>query len=180
MIASRDTRAAPWQERFWRYVPDERPADACWEWQGTRSENGYGYLAGDGGGSPRIRAHRASWVIHFGAIPPGRVVCHRCDNRACVNPAHLFIGTQGDNLADMAAKGRGGAGLFTAEHNPRRRLSDAEIVAMRERVAAGEPHLTIAHDFGVGRDYVSAVAIGTRRRAAGGPLTERKARKARP
>lgn len=96
----------PWQERFWRFVPDPRPV-ACWEWAGERDKKGYGVLMIDPAPPQRYRqAPRASWEIHNEPIPPGKVICHRCDNPPCVNPAHLFIGTQQDNIADMIAKGR--------------------------------------------------------------------------
>lgn len=75
----------------------------CWEWMGTKNPNGYGRF------SSRYfstQAHRASWEIFVGPIPDGLFICHKCDNKSCVNPEHLFLGTQHDNMQDMAQKGR--------------------------------------------------------------------------
>jgi hypothetical protein len=165
------TRAAPWQIRFWRFVPEPRDRDTCWPWTGHRNEHGYGYLGLDGGTTGNIRAHRASWILHHGLIPPGTVICHRCDNRACVNPDHLFIGTQSENLRDMVEKGRAGAGVFTAtDSNPRRVLTDAQVRDIRERAAAGELNTAIAASYGITRRYVTPLIRGHRRVEAGGPI----------
>jgi hypothetical protein len=97
----------PVSERFWRYV--SKPVlEGCWEWTGAKDQSGYGRLASrtPDGRRTTVMAHRVSWEIHHGPIPPGLNPCHRCDNRGCSNPDHLFLGTQKDNVHDAIAKGR--------------------------------------------------------------------------
>lgn len=80
------------------------PNSGCWLWSGAPGSGGYGVVKYDGRNQ---KAHRVSWALHTGAMPPrDRKVCHRCDTPACVNPGHLWLGTQQDNIADMVAKGR--------------------------------------------------------------------------
>lgn len=92
-------------ERFWPKVDRTGGPDDCWLWKARRLPSGYGMLRGDEGRD--VYAHRFSWEIHSGqAIPDGWVICHKCDNPPCVNPAHLFLGTVLDNNRDCIAKGR--------------------------------------------------------------------------
>ena len=98
---------APIVDRLWAKV-DRRGPEECWPWTGARRGRGYGHLGSGGRGQPSIAAHRAVFTLTHGPIPPGMVVCHTCDNRICCNPAHLWLGTQRDNLMDMIAKGRHG------------------------------------------------------------------------
>lgn len=90
------------EERFWSYV--DTTGD-CWEWTGGQIRMGYGHFK-PGGQRGTVKAHRFSWQLAFGQIPDGLFVLHHCDNPPCVRPAHLFLGTHLDNMADKKAKGR--------------------------------------------------------------------------
>lgn len=95
----------PLEQRFWMGV---QKSDGCWLWTKATS-SGYGVLGAGGShekGARMVYAHRLSWELHNGPIPDGLWVLHHCDNPPCVNPAHLFIGNQGDNMRDMFSKGR--------------------------------------------------------------------------
>lgn len=93
------------EARFWAKVAVAGP-DECWEWTASKTQHGYGQIMVTASPRKITRAHRAAWVLTCGPVPDGMVVCHRCDNPGCCNPAHLFVGTQLDNIADMVAKGR--------------------------------------------------------------------------
>lgn len=105
------------EEKFWRQVSKEGPtliADSpCWMWIGYRDMNGYGKMRFFG---PDLKSHRISWMIHFGIISGGHCVCHRCDNPSCVNPDHLWLGTNVENTADKVAKGRQAKGTRITEN----------------------------------------------------------------
>lgn len=123
-------------DRFWEKV---QKTDECWLWTGAiNSSNGYG----------RIRhnkyTHRVSYEFHFGAIPKGLFVCHRCDNPPCVRPDHLFLGTPGDNMRDMHSKQRQACGSQRS-----RLLTEDQVAAIRQRYAAGERQCVLAREYTV-------------------------------
>lgn len=99
------TRApASLEERFWRHV---RKTDSCWLWVGSSKDGrGYGQIGSGGRGGKLILVHRLSYIMHKGEIPDGMFVMHACDNPRCVNPEHLSVGTNSDNINDAIAKGR--------------------------------------------------------------------------
>lgn len=99
--------------------------DECWLWKGTPRGNGYGCVRHEG---RMLNSHRLSYEIHKGFIPDGMLVCHTCDNRMCVNPNHLFLGSYEDNYRDAKRKDRHTRG----ERSGNRKLSDSDALAIRE------------------------------------------------
>lgn len=99
----------PIEERFWPKVAKRGPKE-CWLWTGAEHGHGYGGISILGQSIP---AHRVSWALAHGPVPPGKWVLHRCDTPRCVNPAHLFLGDHQGNMNDMATKGRGRLGVLT-------------------------------------------------------------------
>ena len=110
-----------WKDDFWDEVPDvmDDGNDDCWEWKGQRDRDGYGVFNKDG---KHLRANIVGYEIQNGPIPEGHFVMHRCDNPPCVRGSHLRTGTNAQNLADMAAKGRARGGRKTKDgQEPRNR-----------------------------------------------------------
>lgn len=131
-------------ERFWEQTIPE-PNTGCWLWMGNVKPTGYGNTKRDG---KTISAHRMAWFIARGPLPPRTVdVCHRCDVRCCVNPAHLFLGTRADNLHDMWRKGRGHK--VRGEKHGRHRLQPEQVLAIRAECARGVSQYALAERFGV-------------------------------
>lgn len=128
----------------------------CWLWTGGHvPSTGYGQIQTAG---EKWGAHRASYAVFCAPIPKGLQVLHRCDVRACVNPAHLFLGTPADNMADMVAKGRGRVPV--GEQNGAAKLRADMIPTIRARLAAGEGCRAIGADYGVTDGVINAIRRG--------------------
>ena len=122
----------------------------CWIWQDAKCKDGYGKFQPVKGTTER--AHRASWRIHNGAVPSGMLCLHRCDVRACVNPAHLFLGTQKDNIADMIKKGRRG--------RPNAKINLAKATEIKQALASGVSGAVISRDLGITKAIVYSIKYG--------------------
>jgi len=140
--------------RFWRFVDKSAGPDACWIWKGAFDGRGYGVF---GLSRPRrvIKAHRFALL---GSDPAEVCVLHRCDVTACVNPAHLFMGTRADNNLDKLAKGREARG----ERHGQAKLTEVQVQDIRARRAAGASCRSIAVEFQVSRSAVGLIATGKR------------------
>lgn len=129
--------------------------NGCLEWTGALKDNGYGEISIDG---KTCRTHRVSYQLFRGAIPNGLFVCHTCDNRKCVNPSHLFLGTNQDNMQDAEQKGRrvilGGEKHFNAK------LTSAQVGEIREMRKEGNTYNAIAAKFGISSQHVARIVNG--------------------
>ena len=147
--------------RFWSKVNKSAPG-GCWEWTAYTSR-GYGRFWLNGVHNP---AHRISWEMANGPIPPGSgyhgtCVLHKCDNRKCVNPDHLFLGTQKDNVQDMVMKGRKAQPF--GELNGQCTITDMQVLVIRA-YGAWMTHQSLADTFGVGRSTISNIINHKRRK----------------
>lgn len=133
---------------FWSKVAVTANSDKCWEWQASISRKGYGRTSL----YRRMRpAHRHAWELTYGTIPSDLCVLHKCDNRKCCNPRHLFLGTYQDNMDDMVAKGRDRHGEMNHNHI----LTRLQVVEIRERYQLGNiSQREIAIEYGVGETTI--------------------------
>ena len=136
------------EERLWSRVRIGAPNE-CWPYVKENGEipEGYGQTKLNGAG---IAASRAAWILTRGPIPPKQLVCHKCDNRACCNPEHLFLGDHHDNSIDARRKGRAGFG-------GKKKL---DVLLIRAWLADGYPHKAIAQAFGVHPVTISKISCG--------------------
>lgn len=124
------------------YIPV--PESGCWLWVGSVGQSGYGRF-NTGVKGKMVPAHRLSYEMRNGPIPPGMFICHKCDTRLCINPDHLFVGTPAENMADMRRKGRS----LTGEKNVNAFLSDPVIRGIHKMYEEGLFVAEIANEVGV-------------------------------
>lgn len=149
-------------ERFWAKV---RKTESCWIWTGAKLYGGYGRIKKELGWSKtkNISAHIASWILHYGPVPRRLCVLHDCpngDRPDCVNPHHLWVGTNGDNSKDMTNKGRSSYG----EKNGTSKLNESQVKEILSRHIRLSPRnsnsLELAKEFGVSLGHINQIARG--------------------
>lgn len=138
--------------RFNHYVAMVPENNGCLLWIGSRTGLGYGRFWFDG---RTWLASRMAWFLERGSIADGLIVLHKCDNPPCVNPAHLFLGTYKDNVADSAHKGR----RATLDRHGRSKLTSPEVAAIRAARATGEAERVIAKRYRISQCQVSKIVL---------------------
>lgn len=126
--------------RFWAKV---KKTEECWEWTAALSSTGYGQI---GVNRKLIFAHRFSYVLHYGNIPEGLFVLHKCDNPKCVNPDHLFAGTQTDNMQDCSKKGRHAHTSTKGEKCGASKLKEKDVIEIRSMGHMGSYKLSAIYN----------------------------------
>lgn len=145
------------QERFWSKVDR---SGTCWTWTASRNALGYGGFY-DGALRKVELAHRVSWRMASGPIPAGQLVCHACDNPACVRPSHLFLGDNAANSADKIAKGR--QSRTSGSKNGRAKLTEQQVSEIRARYRPGQVRIVdLAAEFGVTFSHIWQIVSGNK------------------
>lgn len=144
------------EERFWPRV-DRRGPDECWNWNGGTNSAGYGSIGLGGRNAKNQTTHRLSYRLANGEIPDGLHVLHKCDNRRCVNPAHLFLGTNADNVADKVAKGRARPGHVKGQDHGAAKITEEQALDI---LWSEGTHESIADKHRVSRDLVGKIKRG--------------------
>lgn len=140
-------------KRFWEKVDK---SGYCWEWQGYITRDGYGETSYQ---SKTIRAHRLSYILTYGNNINGRCVLHKCDNRKCVRPDHLFLGNRAENCADMRNKKR--HVIPVGSHNGKSKLTEQQVREIRGLYASGQwTHRSLGKRFGVNHSTIGFILRG--------------------
>lgn len=156
-------------ERFWSKVRKDGPG-GCWEWRASLCSSGYGSFLFEGRSE---RAHRVSWILSFGGVPAGLCVLHHCDNRRCVNPAHLYLGTKKDNAGDRERRGRSNhaigfrhgrythPGQTAGSRNGRAKLRERDVaLLLKKYFKQGCRKADLAREYGLSKTTVGHIVSG--------------------
>lgn len=145
--------------RFWSKVEIGNP-DECWEWKAGNNGRGYGKFYVGGDGNPQRYAHRISWSLANGDIPEGLILCHKCDNPKCINPDHLFLGTQAENMQDASKKGRCKPSMAHGNSSGHNKIDEKDIPDVKKMIAEGVSLKTIADIYGVSKQSIFHIKTG--------------------
>lgn len=140
------------EERFMKYVQKSDDPNGCWEWVGYKFTDGYAAFWKDG---KQNRASRVSYTLFVDDIPENMCVCHSCDNKLCVNPLHLFLGTHQDNMTDKVKKNR--QYRPKGEDHGNHKLTEQSVYKIRELCKNGYNQYRIADMFGISQSSVSEI-----------------------
>lgn len=140
------------EQRFWKHV-DIKDLFECWLWKGATDSAGYGSFRNKTG---TTIASRISYFLVYGIIPKGKNVLHHCDNPLCVNPSHLFLGTQKDNIRDCVTKKR----IAIGEHHGRSKLTESDILKIYSLLQSEISQIAIAKKFNVSGATIHNIKVG--------------------
>lgn len=147
------------KERLLKHI--EVNKNGCWVWTGSKNSEGYGNIqigSRKDGTRRTAKAHRVSYSVFVGDIPENHDICHKCDNQSCVNPEHLFPGTEKENVADMDAKGR--RGFVLSQLHPSAKLTEKDVVEARKLREQGQSYYSLAKKYGVYRETMRQAITG--------------------
>jgi len=155
-LKSKNGKYVSSKEEIFKRHADISDENNCWEWKAFKNAKGYGQTKIGGRSGKLILSHRLSWVINFGEIPEGLHVCHKCDNPSCVNPNHLFLGTNLDNIKDRVSKGRSHRIWLKVdrEKQPRCKITNKQIIEIIELKKSKIPALEISKIFNVNVSHI--------------------------
>jgi len=138
-----------WADRFLQHVDD---SGECWIWTGALNR-GYGWMGIEG---TQMQTHRISYLLHYGDLPSGTVICHHCDNPPCVNPAHLYAGSRASNVADMVTRGR--LINLRGEEHGKARLTADQVRSIRSSYADGSAtQVELSATYGINQSHISRI-----------------------
>jgi len=138
-----------------RFMNSVNKTDSCWLWKGKIPAHGYGYIQIN---KKCYRAHRVSWEIYFGEIPKGMLVCHKCDVPSCVNPDHLFLGSDADNMRDRDEKCR--VAHNKGEKCGKSKIKESDVIAIKTLFKSGATQTEIGNKLGINRKNVFNIVRG--------------------
>ena len=148
------------ERNFWGNINKGIDPEECDQWIGPKLRGGYGYMWYRGAS---LLPHRYIFEKVYGPVPPGMFVCHTCDNPACVNPEHLFLGTPKDNVQDMMRKGRQASSSQTAhpgEKNGSAKLTGEEVKGIRQLLKGGTTQMEISVRYSISQQAISNIVLG--------------------